>query len=241
MRSQIRSGTGSDVRIVASPGSHDPPGTVYRTRRRPHRRAVLGIAAVLFTLASLAAGGLALASAGAQPAASVRPSASAAAAPPAPALVPDTARPAAGAVPVSVSVPAIGVSSTLEQLHVDPDGSLEVPANPARAGWFADGGVPGEVGPAVIAGHVDSYRGPGVFFRLRLLKKGSVVQVKLSDGSTVRFRVTAVRHYPKTTFPTQAVYGPTAGAELRLITCGGKFDRSERSYKDNVVAFAELI
>ncbi len=143
--------------------------------------------------------------------------------------------------PVSVTIPAIGVSSTLEDLVADPrTGELAAPADPARAGWFAAGVVPGDQGPAVLGGHVDSRRGPGVFFRLRDLRPGDRVLVTRSDGVALTFTVIAVQAFPKTAFPTAAVYGPTAGPELRLVTCGGRFDRSARSYDDNVVVDAAL-
>ena len=115
------------------------------------------------------------------------------------------------------------------------------PADPARAGWYAAGVVPGDQGPAVIGGHVDSRSGPGVFFRLRTLRPGDLIDVTRSDGRTVRFPVIAVALYPKDRFPTEAVYGPTSGPELRLVTCGRAFDRSARSYDDNVVVDAVLV
>ena len=100
--------------------------------------------------------------------------------------------------------------------------------------------MPGDVGPAVIGGHVDSRRGPGVFYALRSLRRGDAVTVTLSDGRTVRFTVTDLEEVPKSRFPTEAVYAPTPRPELRLITCGGTFDRAARSYRDNVVVDAVL-
>lgn len=144
--------------------------------------------------------------------------------------------------PVAVAIPALGVAGPLEDLVADPNTrELSAPNDPSRAGWYAAGVVPGDQGPAVIGGHVDSRRGPGVFFRLRTLKPGDVIDVTRSDGRTVRFSVIAVALYPKDAFPTQAVYGPTSGPELRLVTCGGTFDRSVRSYEDNVVVDAALV
>lgn len=144
--------------------------------------------------------------------------------------------------PVTVSIPALGVTGPLQELVADPaSGELAAPDDPALAGWYAAGVVPGDQGPAVIGGHVDSRRGPGVFFRLRTLHPGDLVEVARSDGRTARFSVVAVGLYPKDAFPTRAVYGPTSGPELRLVTCGGAFDRSERSYDDNVVVDAALI
>jgi Sortase domain len=143
--------------------------------------------------------------------------------------------------PVAVSIPALSVAGPLEDLVADPaTGELAAPNDPSRAGWYAAGVVPGDLGPAVIGGHVDSRSGPGVFFRLRSLRPGDLVDVTRSDGRTVRFSVVAVALYPKDEFPTEAVYGPTSAPELRLVTCGGAFDRSARSYDDNVVVDAAL-
>ncbi len=144
------------------------------------------------------------------------------------------------AAPVRVRVPAIGVDSGLLRLGTDAAGALVPPDDVTRAGWFADGAVPGDVGPAVVAGHVDSVDGPAVFSRLRELAPGHEVLVDRADGTTARFAVTGVGRYPKSDFPTEAVYGPTPRAELRLVTCGGEFDRSARSYLDNVVVTAVL-
>ena len=159
-----------------------------------------------------------------------------------PAAAPGPAAVAAPARPVAVSIPALSVAGPLEERVADPaTGELAAPHDPARAGWYAAGVVPGDQGPAVIGGHVDSRSGPGVFFRLRTLRPGDLVDVTRSDGRTVRFSVIAVALYPKDRFPTEAVYGPTSGPELRLVTCGGTFDRSARSYDDNVVVDAALV
>ena len=144
------------------------------------------------------------------------------------------------AAPVRVRVPAIGVDSELLRLGTDAAGVLVPPDDPDRAGWFPGAAVPGNVGPAVVAGHVDSVEGPAVFARLRELGPGDEVVVDRDDGTTARFTVTGVGRHPKDDFPTEAVYGPTPRAELRLVTCGGDFDRSARSYEDNVVVFARL-
>jgi Sortase domain len=145
------------------------------------------------------------------------------------------------ATPTRVRVPAIGVDSRLVRLGVDDDGALVPPEDFARAGWFTGGPAPGETGPAVIAGHVDSYQGPAVFFRLAELEEGDEVLVDRADGTAARFTVTAVDRYPKDEFPTDQVYGPTPRPELRLITCGGDFDPDARSYRDNVVVSAAIV
>ena len=142
------------------------------------------------------------------------------------------------AAPVRVRVPAIGVDSELLRLGTDAAGVLVPPDDPDRAGWFPGAAVPGNVGPAVVAGHVDSVEGPAVFARLRELGPGDEVVVDREDGTTAHFTVTGVGRHPKDDFPTEAVYGPTPRAELRLVTCGGDFDRSRGSYEDNVVVFA---
>lgn len=144
------------------------------------------------------------------------------------------------AAPTWVKLPTIGVDSPLSRLGVDSAGVLVPPSNFDEAGWFAGGPAPGDVGPAVIAGHVDSRSGPAVFFRLRQIAVGDPVLVGRSDGTTVQFTVTRVAQHPKNAFPTAAVYGPTPDAQLRLITCGGTFDRAARSYLDNVIVYARL-
>ena len=141
--------------------------------------------------------------------------------------------------PIGVRVPTIDVDSGLVGLGVDASRSLVPPTDFAEAGWFTGGAVPGATGPAVIAGHVDSHEGPAVFYRLAELERGDEVLVDRADGTTVAFTVTTVERHPKNAFPTERVYGPTPRAELRLITCGGEFDSDARSYRDNVVVYAE--
>ena len=150
---------------------------------------------------------------------------------------------AAVAAPVSVGIPSIDVTSDLMRLDLNDDGSVEVPPLEAddRAGWYQRGPAPGEVGPAVILGHVDSAEhGPGIFFDLGALTPGDEVEVARADGTVAVFAVDKVERHPKDAFPTIAVYGNTAEPQLRLITCGGDFDSGARSYEDNVIAFATL-
>lgn len=143
----------------------------------------------------------------------------------------------AGAPPTRVRIPAIQVDSPLDPLHLDATGALEVPKSYTRAGWYADGAAPGEVGPAVIAGHVDSTTGPAVFARLDRLHPGDVVEVERA-GTWIDFRVVEVGRYRKDAFPTTRVYGPTPDPQLRLITCSGAFNSARRSYVDNTVVYA---
>jgi LPXTG-site transpeptidase (sortase) family protein len=139
----------------------------------------------------------------------------------------------------TLDVPRLGIHrSALVELGLDASGVLIPPDSTAVAGWLTGSAVPGENGPTVIAGHVDSYAGPGIFFRLDTLRPDDLIAVGRSDGVTVDFRVTDVVTVPKAEFPTDQVYGPTPGAELRLITCGGEFDHQARRYLRNVVVSA---
>ena len=143
--------------------------------------------------------------------------------------------------PVRLEIPAVGLKTAVNGLGLREDGTLEVPplAADAPAGWYRGSPTPGEAGAAVMTGHVDSAReGPAVFYRLRELRRGDTVSVRRKDGSTAKFEVYRVATYPKHAFPSDDVYGAVDRAELRLITCGGSFDRSRRSYRDNVVVFA---
>jgi Sortase domain len=144
------------------------------------------------------------------------------------------------ALPVRLQVPAIAVSTPLVRLGRLPDGSIEVPKDWGTAGWYDLGPRPGQPGPAVILGHVDSKTGPAVFYRLRELRPRDIVRVGLADGRILVFRVQRIERYPKNHFPTEAVYFPTLNRELRLITCGGEFDYARGSYRDNIVVYATL-
>jgi sortase (surface protein transpeptidase) len=142
--------------------------------------------------------------------------------------------------PARVRIPAIDVDAAVLPLAVDGQGVLPPPSTNVDTGWWRAGPEPGEAGPAVIVGHVDGREGPAVFFRLRQLAPGDEIAVDRVDGSTAVFTVERVEHHAKDTFPTEAVYGRTPDARLRLVTCGGEFDRSTRHYIDNVVVFAVL-
>jgi hypothetical protein len=141
-------------------------------------------------------------------------------------------------LPVTLTIPDIGVQTRLVHLGLTAAGALQTPSSTAVAGWYTGSPRPGAIGPAVIAGHIDSHVGPGIFFRLSQLRPGDHVYVARADGTLAVFRVTAVRSYAKDRFPTLSVYGPTPDAELRLITCGGTFDPQLRSYLSNTVVYA---
>jgi hypothetical protein len=145
-------------------------------------------------------------------------------------------------IPIRIIIPKIRVASSLDRLGRAPDGTVEVPG-PDRwevPGWYELGPRPGELGSAVILGHVDSKRGPAVFFRLRELRAGDEIKVTRADGSSVRFVVQRTEQYDKQRFPTDEVYYPTLTPALRLVTCGGEFDYSTGHYRSNIIVFATI-
>ena len=149
--------------------------------------------------------------------------------------------PLAKSIPERVQIPAIGVDSPLMGLGQRPNGSMQVPPGAFPAGWYTGAPTPGELGPAVLAGHIDWAGQTGVFYKLRDLKPTDEITVTRRDGTAALFRVTQVAQYPKTSFPTTTVYGNLDHAGLRLITCGGALDRQAHSYDDNIVVFADLV
>jgi hypothetical protein len=151
-----------------------------------------------------------------------------------------TAAPLPAAVPVAVRAPSIGLDAALLPLGLDPAGALEVPPDGTAAGWYTGGPTPGELGPAVLAAHVDWNGAPAVFADLGSLRPGDPITVARADGSVARFAVRAVHRYAKDRFPGATVYGDLDHAGLRLVTCGGRFDGGTRSYRDNVVVYAAL-
>ncbi|WP_319464227.1 class F sortase [Micromonospora sp. RTP1Z1] len=145
--------------------------------------------------------------------------------------------------PTTISIPRIGVNADIMTLGTNPDGTVQVPPldQAQRAGWYSPGPSPGEVGNAVIVGHVDSAKlGPAVFFNLGSLKPGDTITVAREDGSNPTFTVDEVKSYPKTSFPTELVYGPSDKPSLRVVTCGGDFDQNAHSYLNNIVVLATM-
>lgn len=221
-----------------------------QSTRRPGVRTWIALAVALAVVAAVA---VVVAVTGQeqapQPAATER---SGAAAPTAPAPPAGPQTPAAEPVPaeeavaepVSVSIPSIDVTSELLRLGLNDDGTVEVPplGPDDQAGWYERGPAPGATGPAILLGHVDSAEhGPGIFFDLGGLRGGDEITVERADGTTAVFAVDRVERHPKDEFPTLEVYGNTTDSQLRLITCGGDFNSSARSYEDNVIAFATLV
>jgi sortase (surface protein transpeptidase) len=141
------------------------------------------------------------------------------------------------AAPERVRIPSIGVSARIVPLPIDRSGKLIAPKGFHVAGWNKAGPEPGEDGTAVIAGHVDSRDGPAVFYRLRELRRGDRIEVDRVDGGTAVFTVTKIVQHRKTAVPAE-VYRPAPGPEIRLVTCGGTFDRGRGSYRDNLIVHA---
>lgn len=149
----------------------------------------------------------------------------------------DTAR----STPVELKIPAISLTVSLSTLGRNADGTVQVPTDIQQPGWYRMGPSPGEIGSAVILGHVDSYEGPAVFFNLRSLVAGDIVDVNLADGVTAEFNVTSVATYLKTNFPDQLVYTSKGYSALQLITCGGVFDTQTGHYLSNIVVYTSLV
>jgi len=144
--------------------------------------------------------------------------------------------------PVTISIASIKVHASVDQVGLAPDGALEEQplSRAANAAWYRLGPAPGQVGPAVIVGHVDTKHSQAVFFNLSRLRPGAKVVITRADGHSVTFTVDSLGTYLKTDFPTKAVYGQTSYPALRLVTCGGPFDRVAGSYRDNIVVFAHM-
>ncbi|MEP6648956.1 MAG: class F sortase [Lapillicoccus sp.] len=147
----------------------------------------------------------------------------------------------AASAPTRIEIPSIGVASaSFVDLGIAADGTITVPGSADEVGFYTGGPTPGQLGPAVLAAHVDSKQGAGIFYRLGAVKVGSLVKVGRADGSTTTFRVDKVASYPKDQFPTEEVYrGDFTRSEIRLVTCGGPFDKVKH-YLDNVVVFGHL-
>ena len=148
---------------------------------------------------------------------------------------------AEAAIPVIIRIPSIEVEAPIVGLGLREDGAIEVPERTEETGWWRGGPEPGEPGPAVILGHVDSRVGPAVFYRLRELAPGDEIHIDREDGTTVTYVVEASQRHGKDVFPTDAVYGATEKPTLRLVTCGGEFDYDVRSYEDNFIVFATIV
>lgn len=231
-------GHAAAVEVVPAPAEPEPQPAAEGARRRIPRVAVAALVIVV-TIAAVDLGAVALWSG--------RHQASAATAVHRGTLpkLAQVATAAAGVVepgppPVSIDIPAIDVHSELVDLRLAADGTLNTPTDFGRAGWWSQGVAPGDPGTAIVVGHVDSYKGAAVFYRLRELNPGDDVAVERNDGSVVHFKIEAVEQFEKSAFPSDLVYGQSPTPSLRLITCGGRFDKRHKRYLDNIVVFAHL-
>lgn len=145
-------------------------------------------------------------------------------------------------VPTHITIASVGIDADMISVGRDANGAIEMPPLfDWTTGWYQDSPTPGEIGPAIVVGHVDNYKGISVFWRLRYVSAGDIVQITRADGSVVKFRITALKQFDQSNFPTQEVYGNINYAGLRLITCGGAFDRTTGQYTQNTVVYGILI
>ncbi|MGY5031732.1 class F sortase [Streptomyces sp. 900116325] len=144
--------------------------------------------------------------------------------------------------PTKLQIPSIAVNAPFTPLSIGANGQLNPPPpnDTNLVGWYKGGVTPGERGSAIVAGHVDTTTGPAVFLQLQFVKQGATVDITRADGSVATFKVDSVEKFSKANFPDDLVYADTPDAQLRLITCGGTYDRKAKDYKDNVVVFAHL-
>ena len=143
--------------------------------------------------------------------------------------------------PVRIVIPSIGLSAPVVPLGLNPDRTLQVPRNFGDTGWFRGGPEPGEPGAAVIVGHVASRSGPAVFYRLREVRVGQLITIRLQGGSIVRYVVNSMVRVQKSHFPTKRVYARTKQPTLRLITCAGKLNLTTGHHPDNYIVFASIV
>ncbi|MEV4441542.1 class F sortase [Streptomyces sp. NPDC049577] len=158
--------------------------------------------------------------------------------------LPPAREPLAPARPRSLAIGSLGVSAPVEERGLNPEGAVDPPPydRPGAVGWYRGGPPPGSRGAAVLVGHVDTRRAPAVFHGLGTIRRGESIAVGRADGSTAEFTVEDVTVVPKDRFDAARVYGPheRGRAELRLITCGGDYDRARHAYSANVVVSAYL-
>ena len=235
----------SDPRVAARPRVAGRPrvvgrvSTVWAAHARLLSAAMLGAGLVA---AAAGAAGLVVAHATSAPSARLAARPSPVAVPSGRAIVP-VWLPAAQQAPKPawLTIPAIGVKAPIVNLGLNRNGTLQVPSSTTVVGWYTSSPRPGATGSAIIAGHVDSRSGPGVFFWLRTVRPGELIYIRRTDGTLAVFTVTSVQMYAKAQFPTATVYGPVPDAELRLITCGGTFDYATGHYLSNTIVYATLV
>ena len=143
--------------------------------------------------------------------------------------------------PTQLRIPSLSIETSFEDpLGVNENQEIEVPDSFDQVGWYQHGPTPGEQGPAVVLGHVDSREGPAVFFPLGQLNPGDSIFIDRDDETQLEFEVTALERYEQEGFPTDLVYGDIDHAGLRLVTCSGTYDRGEQRYTHNLIVYAAL-
>jgi LPXTG-site transpeptidase (sortase) family protein len=146
-----------------------------------------------------------------------------------------------GIVPVRLYIPLIDLHATVEPVGVSNNGQMEVPRSTERVGYLSNGVLPGSVGNAVMDGHVDNYKGPAIFFRLKELKNGDTIFIKNKKGYTISFVVDSVKIYKPSEAPIKKIFGPADQPRLNLITCTGKYSRKKRDHEARLVIFTKRI
>lgn len=161
---------------------------------------------------------------------------------PAPVKAATATQPLPRSEPTHISVPSVGIDAPVRSVGRDSSGGIEMPpVLDWTTGWYKYSPTPGQIGPAIIVGHVDTYKGISVFWRLRDVKQGDIINVTRADGKTAKFRVMALKQFNQSNFPTDEVYGNIKYPGLRLITCGGAFNKQTASYTQNTVVYAFMI
>ncbi len=159
-------------------------------------------------------------------------------APTIPATEPPTTTPLAE--PANLKIPKLKIEADIEAVTVDKEGNMDVPKQPNDAAWYSAGYVPGQPGNAVIAGHLDWYTGPAIFYDLASLRTGDEIIVENKNGKIMHFKVTAVETYPYDDFPLIKVFGSSSAKNLNLVTCAGKYDKKSKIYSKRVVVYSQL-
>jgi len=144
--------------------------------------------------------------------------------------------------PIRLRIPALSIDTDfVAPLELKADKTVDVPDSYEKVGWYVGGASPGEKGPAVILGHVDSYKGRAVFYSLGQLKEGDEIIINREDGTAATFEVTFLKRYNQDTFPTEEIYGKTEESVIRLVTCSGIYNRSTQKYSQNLVVYGKLV
>jgi sortase (surface protein transpeptidase) len=153
-----------------------------------------------------------------------------------------TVQPLTASIPITLSIPAVNINAPITPVGQAANGSIQMPPIlDWETGWYKYSPTPGQLGPAVIVGHVDNYESIWVFWRLRYVQPGDDIYITRQDGTTVHFKVTALKQFSQADFPTQQVYGNINYPGLRLITCGGTFSNSTEEYNENTVVYASMV